>query len=575
MLQNLINPAKIRHYLESHELQISVIFIMLTNLLVLGRFTPNLGIYYDEYVTFYILERFGLPQLLDLAGGQSRQLASVLIAIASSNATIGHLLMLFFTTACALLLMYLLRRVFPHVPLISTLFGLLYLIYPIYFARVYLTILSVDGSLFFALSSFCLSYLAIRRRGFQRWTMIGISLILIPMYVNLYEMPIALEILRPFIIWAAVRDNSDGEKPVFPQTVLWSTLWVAVVGATIFYRLFIFESYGFYAERQYNTGLSSPTSGSQLLETIGLSIGGLAAPLLSVWAGVFSRLSIFISTYGLLVALFLAFLGFMLVLFTTIKRSEKYAFRLWHPLSLAVIGLALSVFSHLVIILVDRRLSGTAYMFSHLSRYYMISGIGAILFILGILWFIHNLLRPRLGSFLIATVIAAMLFGGSITQIFWNTHHARSWDNLRHFMWQLEEIVPNLKDGTTIIVDEQLTVIDLDYITFIIGDLFYDNPSITLVLASRSNPEAMPAFSFNNGDWEFGWTSSYEQAILVYQDETGAVHVVDPAQPIPDNFTLSDNALALLPLLPEDPSQFITDIPIENPNLREQYFPRP
>src|SRR5690606_13873372 len=132
-------------------LQISVIFITLTNLLVLGRFTPNLGIYYDEYVTFYVLERFGLPQLLDLAGGQSRQLASMLIGIANANATIGHILMFFFTTACALLLMYLLRRVFPHVPLISTLFGLLYLIYPIYFARVYLTILSVDGSLFFAL----------------------------------------------------------------------------------------------------------------------------------------------------------------------------------------------------------------------------------------------------------------------------------------------------------------------------------------------------------------------------------------------------------------------------------------
>ena len=112
-------------------------------------------------------------------------------------------------------------------------------------------------------------------------------------------------------------------------------------------------------------------------------------------------------------------------------------------------------------------------------------------------------------------------------------------------------------------------------VTFIIGDLFYDNPSITMVAASKSKPEAMPAFLFNNGDWEFGWESSYKQAILVYQDEQGKVHLVDPAQPVPDNVTLSDNALTLLPLLPEDPSQFIIETPIENLSLREQYFPRP
>ncbi len=575
MVQNLMNPTKIRHYLSTYELQISIILIMLTNVLTLGRFTPYLGIYYDEYMTFYVLERFGLPQLLDLAGGQARQLAAVLIALANSNATIGHMLMFIFTTVCALLLMYLLRRVFPHLPLISTLFGLLYLVYPVYFARVYLTILSVDGSLLLALSSFCLSYLALRRKGLQRWVLIGLSLILIPVYVNLYEMPIALEILRPFIIWAALRGNSERSKPPLTQTILWSSLWVTVVGATIFYRLFIFEAYGFYAEIQYNTGLITPPTITEITQIIKFSLMGLIGPIISVWVAVFSRLPVLVSAYALFVASLLAFSGFVLVYFTNNKSMGNKSNRLRHPLLLSYTGLMLSIFSHVIIMVVGRSLSETAYIFSHLSRYYMISGLGAILFILGVLWLIHNLLRPGLGRFLMATMIAVMLFGGSMTQIFWNSYHVQSWDNLRNFMWQLAEIAPNLEDGTTIIVDNRLTVIEFEYITFIIGDLFYDNPSITLVVASKSTPEAMPSFSLDNGDWGFGWVSSYDQAILVYQDQLGTVHLVDPAQPVPDDFTLSDNALALLPLLPQNPSQFIITTPIENPGLRDHYFPRP
>ncbi|MEO0595404.1 MAG: hypothetical protein AAF126_04785, partial [Chloroflexota bacterium] len=174
---------------------------------------------------------------------------------------------------------------------------------------------------------------------------------------------------------------------------------------------------------------------------------------------------------------------------------------------------------------------------------------------------------------ILASFIAVMLLSGSLVRQTWRQQHTDSWLNLRDFMWQLSEIAPNLEDGTVVIVDDDILEIGLSYITFIMSDLFYDNTEIFFVRADDATPDNLPNFALDNGDWGFSWQPTSDAVILAYRDTDACVQILDPSNPLGD--VLSDNALAVLPILHPTPSDFILDTPIDSMTTRLRYFPRP
>ncbi|MEL6309997.1 MAG: hypothetical protein AAFQ52_17785, partial [Chloroflexota bacterium] len=209
------------------------------------------------------------------------------------------------------------------------------------------------------------------------------------------------------------------------------------------------------------------------------------------------------------------------------------------------------------------------------SRFYIITLIGILFIILGTGWLLTIILPRPAGKIILASFIAVMLLSGSLVRQTWRQQHTDSWLNLRDFMWQLSEIAPNLEDGTVVIVDDDILEIGLSYITFIMGDLFYDNTEIFFVRADDATPDNLPNFALDNGDWGFSWQPTSDAVILAYRDTDACVQILDPSNPLPVGDVLSDNTLAVLPILHPTPSDFILDTPIDSMTTRLRYFPRP
>ncbi|MEO1287405.1 MAG: hypothetical protein AAFV93_06525, partial [Chloroflexota bacterium] len=320
------NESSLIQYARKYEVWIATLAILTTNLLTLGRYTFSLGIYYDEYVTFYVIERFGWRELINLAGGQAREAAGILIGLAHTNYAIGHIMMFVISTGCALLLMWLIRRVFSDATWLGGLVGLLYLLYPAYFMRVYLTALSIEGSLLVLLISFVMSYFAVREKGILRWVLVVLSILAMPLYISLYEMSVVAEVLRPFVILAAIRDKSD-EQSSFSLVIdacKWSVLWVIAGGAVVVDRLILFEPYGFYETVNYNANIDLPNNLGELFTLVFGSTQTFQALLFRVWQVVFTDLTRWLtSPIDIAISLFIAILGVGLTLLIKPTQRDK------------------------------------------------------------------------------------------------------------------------------------------------------------------------------------------------------------------------------------------------------------
>ncbi|MEO0595297.1 MAG: hypothetical protein AAF126_04240, partial [Chloroflexota bacterium] len=326
-------------YARKYEVWIATLAILITNLLTLGRYTFSLGIYYDEYVTFYVIERFGWRELINLAGGQAREAAGILIGLAHTNYAIGHIMMFVISTGCALLLMWLIRRVFSDATWLGGLVGLLYLLYPAYFMRVYLTALSIEGSLLVLLISFVMSYFAVREKGILRWLLVVLSILAMPLYISFYEMSVVAEILRPFVILAAMRDKSDGQSlfSLFIDACKWSVLWVIAGGVVVVDRLILFEPYGFYETVNYNANIDLPNNFGELFTLVFGSSQTFQALLFRVWQVVFTDLNRWLtSPIDIAISLFIAILSAGLTLLA--KPTQRDKFTWLQPILLIIVG---------------------------------------------------------------------------------------------------------------------------------------------------------------------------------------------------------------------------------------------
>jgi hypothetical protein len=544
----------------------SASLVVVITLLSHGVFASRLGIYYDAWVSYYLLSRFGLPELIELAWGQARPVAAIIMWLHGNSPLVSHLMMFVLYVSIGLLLLYLLRRLLQKYQGVATLITALFLVYPAYWIRPTSTATTVDASLLFFLLSLAATYRAVRGNGWQRWAWVLLSLVLVPAYFFTYELPFGLETVRPLLIWAALaaRSPEHAWRTRLGQTTLWSLLWVTPAALLLIYRLYIFAPSGYYASIEYNT-LAATDNGSGLTGIIERALIASGDVLLNSWLLHLRTLASQQSAYAWLVGVVAGALAF--------GYTWRFKLQLPPPRTLFVIlaiALTATVSGLLPIVIARESIPITGMD----SRWAYVATVAGAAVVVAFIALVTTLWLKEPGRRLAGLVIALLIGVGAVLHTRNSEAFVYDWEQQRAFWWGMAARIPDFEDNTTIIIDHpyargQGRILTL-YETAIAGDLFYNNPTLTAVELQFAASGATPGFFA--GDWRVDWTINLERAVVVSMDESGCIRIIDLRQPLPEGVTLA-NMPNGLELLTPDPATRIRETTVREFPERAMFTP--
>jgi hypothetical protein len=537
---------------------------IITCVLTFGLFIPHFGIYYDETVSFYILNQLDFAHLFQFVWGQARPVAAPLMWLVSDHVEGAHWLMLFFHAGNAVLILLLLRNGLGGYLLPTLLVSIMYCVYPLYWLRPAIINLAIDGSLFFCLLSFALGVAAVHLSGWKQWVTLAIGLLCVPIYFFLYELPFPLEILRPLLFWRALAPAGGSRGRQLKRTFFWSAPWLALTGGLGVYRLFIFENSGFYKSINYNLPGLEMTPGQ-----LGLRAGVVWDQLIGTWSHHLPQVFLTANALGIAIAASIV----LLVLLYTYLFSYQLGADLRRQdtattLALGSLGLLTMLLGQVAVAAARQipEVEGLA------SRWNLVASAGASIVVVAMVTFLSNLAFGRRAALVSALCLSTMIGAGAMLQARNAEHFVRDWNAQRNFWWQLAWRIPDLADHTTVIVDHSYQAAQnrpiMIYETLTMGSLFFDNPTIAVVNAREPIPGK---WEFDNGSWNLGWSYDRQRAIFVYLNE-GCLEVLDPRGPLPNGVKLSPAAERILRSLSSPPAQFIKQKTDKSFPVRLKYF---
>jgi hypothetical protein len=394
-------------------------------------------------------------------------------------------------------------------------------------------------SLAFAFFSIALTLKAIlTRRKFAKTAFFLASLILGWIYLGLVEYFIGFEVLRfaAIFVLAARKKKKLREKIFITLQQSWGFLLIA--GAFLVWNIFFFEN-----ERkatsvtaQFGQLFSSPVHTG--LWWFVYLLQGLLDVLLLTWAVPFRALVFNLRLRDFMVGAGLAILVAALtalILFWLNEEEDNPEKTPAQKTNWQTEALLLGIFSAaggiLPIIMVNRHLDFFAY-----SRYTLGGSAGSVIAVVAFLFFLKK--KAARFSFLAVLVfIATFTHFGNATKLAINT------EATNEFWWQMSWRAPQIKEGTTLVVEYPNGEISEDYIVWGAANLLYypeipkniplETPLSGLVLT----PEHVNRIQTTQGETSSngrGYNShiDFDNVLIATQSGSGScVRILDAAQP--------------------------------------------
>jgi hypothetical protein len=553
--------------------RISLGLIGLVFVLAYLRFTARLGLYWDEYNAFYMIDRHGFDVLLSLASDQGRPLQAHMLLLLHALWPGSQWVMAGVILVNALLVRQIIRWLVPSVPVLATLVAVVYLTTPIVWMSPHLTNIIVEGSLMWGLISVTLGYLAVRLESSLRWPALLGSLLLIPVFFFTYEMIIILEFVQALLVWRAVAPRALGWWDQLRRAALWILPWFILSSGLFYYRFFLYETAGYWA------GYADITS-ERITETDTL--------LTAIWTGIYENT---VLAWPRLTQTVLADSGFYPISFVLALAVFSYALVTYRrgnttgqqqaltSLFVMTTGALLAIFGNTVVA-VGQHDTGL-HVQSVFSRVQVVSQLGIIAVWLGLLLLVTAYFPRTLGAALLGGVVAGGVYIGSAGRISYHQHHVETWALERTFLASLTEAVPGLADDAGIVYTPPFDNVVSDFgnavnfIQYIKGKLIYQEDAsymLTEAILPGSPPDYPVYQTFTDGFSRY-WLGDISRSILVYGDETGCAHLINPLRPLPTHLELPPRmrVFALDPAMP-DPATVIRGTPPADTSLRERYY---
>lgn len=530
-------------------------FLVLVAVLTFGIFIHRFGLYFDDWVTVYILERLSFWHLLDLAQGQSRPMHAVLMALVGTDPLVSHAATFGLLVANMLMIRGLLRLIWPRIGVLATVIAALFAVYPGYWFRTASIGLVTEASLIMALVSWVLAIYSVRWHGWRRYTAAAVSMLLIPLYVLTYELPVGVEALRPLLFWALLPAATHRERLRRALIHWWP--WGLTLLLVIVYRLVIFEPTGFYDIVNHNA-----LARLDLVSLVRLFLQIIPMQLIGVWTDPLNAVA-FLDIGGLLIGALLGGGTLALMLRSRVlKDVSPWTRRL---LGMLLVGLAITVLGQATQVITMKPPLAVGW----LSRWNQISMLGAVMiWTSGVVLLGQRLLRSR-AVLLVAPALALVIAAGAAVHVRIGSFYADDWDVYRSLWWQLAEVAPYIADETTLLLEFP----DLDYVQqgafwppayqgMVAADLFFDNPRVT-ALHYTSLPEFAllgdpDSYEIDNGNWSISWRHYADRQVLLRMVD-GCLQVVDPAQL--ERYNLRPRVQRLASPLAPDPQRFFVEVP--------------
>ena len=508
--------------------------------LAYGLLLPQLGFYWDDLPMSWIRYQLGSEAMVRYFS-TNRPVWGLLYQVTTrlfpQVPIYWQIFALLWRWLTGLLVWAILRELFPRQTRFALGTALLFLVYPGFNQQwgAYLY-----SHFFIVLSFFLFSYyLMLRASRGRYWLKTGFGMLFSALNLWMHEYFFVLELMRPAVIWASLRDGNFDFRARLRRTLgLWSP-YLAVFVAAILSRLFIFNN------QIYEIGADQAGSAPfNLLTTIPTSLWTV---MVAAWTQVF-RLpdlaadgpritlvygAITLVTYGVLIA---ALFGLQAQGGERSDRKEAY----W------AMGLGLFI---LLVAGWPFWLTGVPVSLGYPANRATLS------FMLGVSLLLAGLfsLLPRRLDWILLAVFVSLAAG---RQFQWSNDFRRDWNAQKNLFWQMTWRAPGLELGTIVMMNEELAFYAdnsigaalnwiyapdnhtsrVDYV------LFYPTNRLGGAMADLE-PDLPVKYDYLAGQFE-GNTS---QVVAFYYAPPGCLRLLDPEidpynRLIPDDTLLRDAA---------------------------------
>jgi len=470
----------------------SILLILGVCFLSFGVFIPQLGFYWDDFASLYVVNQQGTDVFTAWSAGQARPLAGLFSGwmweLAGARPLAWHGFHFVLYVLSVLLFWRSLRLLWGGYRPQTTLMALLFAVYPSYHLRPIPISFELILSLNFFLLSFWLSLWA-ARRGSLGWALLAAALV--PVYQLTYEQNLVYEALRPLAMWMVLGFSVQNLRPL---ARLWAGFVVAGLGLVV-YRLVLFqpsETYG-----TYNT-----LTVSNVLLLFKLSIAEPFKILVVDWVALPWR---FFTRYDIDVPATAATLALLACLFYLWRWGNARLHSAQTAGWVGVVGVGIISGLLLAIHLVGRVLQD-----GFNSRWALSPSLMAAV-VLGVV--VPRLVRSaHLGQMILALLVAL----GVAVQVQVSKSYAEDWALRRDLFWQLRWRAPALEPQTMFVLvtapdtfafDRQLN----DYELSAHASAHYSSPSYPAIAgATSANLKSLVSNRRpTRGNWALA-TSGYE-----------------------------------------------------------------
>lgn len=461
---------RFKKILRSDGFILSALLFIIAGLVYLP-FVSRFGYFNDDWYLMYAAGAKGATVFTDIFSIDRPLRALVMIPaylLFGNNPLYYNLSAFLFRLLSGLSLLWILRLVFPNQRWMALSASLLFLTYPGFLSQPNaIDYQSHLAGLAAGMLSIALTIKAIQSENMgSKVSLYIFSTLLGWFYLAQIEWYIGLEFLRFGCIFILTL-NRGSLRTRAMQFLRWSLTVVWIPAVFLIWRIFFFES-----ERgatdvnmQFDGVLSSPLVfvKNWLLTMLNDS----TETAFSAWFVPLQRFSNYMKNTDWMIGLLISMLVLVVVwvAFSRIQKSgdlesnKQFTESGWVG-TMILLGLGLIFFGLLPVILVGRSVD-----FKSFSRYTMIASVGAAFLWTAGLSLIANL-RIR------TTLLSLLLISASLTHYANGLLHARDTEEIQNFWWQVSWRIPQMEDGTTLVVNYPATV-EEDYFIWGPANLIY------------------------------------------------------------------------------------------------------
>lgn len=529
--------------------------LILVSALVYLPLLGSIGYSNDDWYLMYAGQVAG-PGIFQAIFSIDRPLRAFVLGPAyllfGGNVLLYNLSAWFFRVASALLLMWMLRMLWPGRPKAIFAMGLLYVLYPGFLSQFNgIDYQSQMISLAAAMLSLGLTVRAFSEtRRALKMTWIGLAILLGWIYLGLVEYEAGFEFLRLGVLFILVARETRGLRPQLVKTLRawWPYALVPLVFG--FWRVFIFHT-----ERKA-TNLGSQVQGllsaplHTILDWASRLILDSFNSLVSAWGVPLYQISARVTALDVLIGTALGLLAVAAVLFASARLFplEDPAPETGHDWRVEAIWLGLSTVAVALVpvILANRQVS-----FPDYSRYTLVGSVGVAMVVVAGLF---SLAGKKLQS----ALFSCLLLLACMTQYTNGALFAQESASMRAFWWQVAWRIPQLERNTTLMAHYPLVSIQEDYFVWGPANMIYypeklpgDSVQPGIYAAVPNDDAVRKVLIRQRQEYDKRRTiltyANYRNILILSQPTTDScVQVIDGAQPELSTFE-SSNFIAMAP----------------------------